>query len=556
MFIKDLDFVSPRITIYHQGYLSHSSILSGVLSVISIILIFLFAIYFLLDIIQRENPNSSYFNSFTENAPNYQINSTSLFHFINIAQTSSNTTYEGIDFTAFRIIGFQRYYLSYLNDKNISLFHHWLYGYCDNETDTKGISQLITYDFFGKSACIKKFWDTTEQNYFDKGHPKFQWPELDHGVFHEKNKVYDIVVERCQEDTIGYILGEGFHCRSELEMKEYYSKRSIGVRLFHFYFIDNYIDIFNYKNPTNKFFYRIETRFYTDKFSVNDISLNPTKIRTENGIISRNKLEEISYNFDRNGVYREEKENTDLFMVYHIFLINIVHYYERNYKKIQDVFSSIGGIYQIVLMLATYINALYNQYMILSDTDLLLQSSIYNENLIFEEKNKKFKNSFKDLYKEKEKEKEKERNKEKSENKIKNEKKNSERKHSEDKKNITDKSINRITNSVINSKIMSVNEELKKENRLSSKEKKENNIIKKQKTKNNEKNFFSFLLFKITCGKKFSSFDIYRKFRMKIISEEHLIRNHLNVYNLLRITEKKRSSRKNSYRLKNLIKLI
>ena len=70
-----------------------------------------------------------------------------------------------------------------------------------------------------------------------------------------------------------------------------------------------------------------------------------------------------------------------------------------------------------------------------------------------------------------------------------------------------------------------------------------------------EKNFLYFFLNQVTCGKKFKAFNIYKHFRKKIISEEHLIRNHLNVYNLLRYTEKKRT-RRNSYQLKDLMKLI
>ena len=69
-------------------------------------------------------------------------------------------------------------------------------------------------------------------------------------------------------------------------------------------------------------------------------------------------------------------------------------------------------------------------------------------------------------------------------------------------------------------------------------------------------NFFYYLIFLITCKKKKNYFNYYREFRMKIISEEHLIRNHLNVYNLLRVTERKRNYKRNSYQLNDLIKLI
>ena len=38
MFIRNLDYLSPPITLYHEGSLSYSSIVSGILSVISFIL--------------------------------------------------------------------------------------------------------------------------------------------------------------------------------------------------------------------------------------------------------------------------------------------------------------------------------------------------------------------------------------------------------------------------------------------------------------------------------------------------------------------------------------
>lgn len=69
-------------------------------------------------------------------------------------------------------------------------------------------------------------------------------------------------------------------------------------------------------------------------------------------------------------------------------------------------------------------------------------------------------------------------------------------------------------------------------------------------------NFFEFILFKLSCDTKNCSFKVYKKFRTKIISEEHLIRNHLNIYNLLRLTEKKRNFKRYSYRLQDLIKLV
>ena len=43
-------------------------------------------------------------------------------------------------------------------------------------------------------------------------------------------------------------------------------------------------------------------------------------------------------------------------MVYCFFLKNIQEYYERTYKRIQDVISSIGGINQAITIIAIYLN--------------------------------------------------------------------------------------------------------------------------------------------------------------------------------------------------------
>jgi len=54
-----------------------------------------------------------------------------------------------------------------------------------------------------------------------------------------------------------------------------------------------------------------------------------------------------------------------------------MNYNERTYKRIQDVISSIGGIYQFIIVVSICINKLFNNFIILSDTEILLNTSIY-----------------------------------------------------------------------------------------------------------------------------------------------------------------------------------
>ena len=393
MFIKQFDFISPKVTFYFHGFLYHSSILSGILSIISMIFIIILVVYYSLEIIERKDPNSFSFTSFIEDAPIYEINTSSLFHFINMAQNSNNSFNEGIDFTMFRIIGTQIYYEAFMKIPSIKIVPHWLYGLCDNKTDTQGVSHLIKYDFFGKCACIKKYYDTKTKNYYSVGDPNFVWPKIGHGTFHENSTLYSIIVDSCSEETIGEILGNRYHCRTGAEIGQFY-RNVTGTRVFQLYFLNNLMNILDYDNPIKKFIFRIESPFSSTQYSANELNFNPSLIKTHKGLIFDNIKEDISYSFDRNDVYIDDRGQVNIYASYTFFLKNIMNYYERKYKRIQDIISNIGGIYKFITIVAIYINNLYSNYIILSDTLELLHSCIHVEKNRIEIK----KNNKKKLY--------------------------------------------------------------------------------------------------------------------------------------------------------------
>ena len=335
-------------------------------------------------------------------------------------------------------------------------------------------------------------------------------------------------MERCENDTVSLILGEGNHCKSYEEIKELILPVS-GVNLF---YIDNYIDVLNYKNPITKFFNKIENGLQLNKYPLNNINLNPINLKSYDGLILDNIKIEKSYIFERNDAYTYENKDPNFFSLYCIYLKNNMNYYERNYKRIQDVISDIGGIYQIIKIFSDFINKFYNKYIILNNIENLLYFSINSEK--HNNKHKKSRNQIKNLENE---------HKKTSINIKLNEEKFKD-------------NLNPIENDITISK--SNNNFNKFENK--NKEKKENIEKIKDKKYNNNKNkilnFYNYVLFILSCGKKKNSFEIYDIFRKKIISEEHLIKIHLNIYNLLRVNEKKRNFRRNSYQLKDLLKLI
>ena len=159
MIFKKIDFISPEITLFYKGSLSHSSIISGIISLISCSIIIGISIYYFLNLIYREKDSPKVANNhqYTEDAGIFPLNSSSFFHFISYVKDENQLYYENFDFTSFNLIGLETYINSYENNKDLSKYNHWLYGFCNREIDIKGIENLVTQDFFTKSACIRKY---------------------------------------------------------------------------------------------------------------------------------------------------------------------------------------------------------------------------------------------------------------------------------------------------------------------------------------------------------------------------------------------------------------
>ena len=116
--------------------------------------------YYSMELIDKKNPKSFSYYTFIEDSGIFPLNASSLFHFINVASKENNYTINWIDFSMFRIIGLEDYFEFYLNDNNLSHYDHWLYGKCNNILDIEELGNVIQYDFFENSACIRKYFNS------------------------------------------------------------------------------------------------------------------------------------------------------------------------------------------------------------------------------------------------------------------------------------------------------------------------------------------------------------------------------------------------------------
>ena len=543
MFLKKVDFISPKISIYHKGSLIHSSVFSGIITIFSVLFIFIIVIYYSLDMIQKKNPKVYNIDSYIEDAPTFKVNFTSFFHFVNIISVGYKSGIDGIDFTKFSIIGSKAYYSNFLHT-NIRSISHWIYGPCNNSSDLGEIGKLIKYDFFSKCACIKKYYNSHTGKYYDIGNPNFKWPEIGHGLSHDDNMMYNIYLQNCNENLVGEVLGNDSQCKNITEINQYLQAPR-SQKMIHLYFLNHYINNSDYKNPNKPYFSRIESPFELGHYTVNNLKFNPSLIKTDHGIIVEKIKEEISYAY--NGIeelVKDKGENDDIYNCYSFCFKNVMIESERKYKRIQDIISEIGGFYKFAQLLAFYLNYFYNSYIVLSDTQILLNNLIQIEKDNTNKSRNVFQrlNNFKDIEDKNKKPKEKYKNELSSTTRINNSKSNKGIINSKDgnSSNINDTNLNQQKQHIDRNKIKNL--VLNDKNTL--------------KTYNNS--FYRFLLYKLYCDKKNKYYIVYHNFRTKIISEEHFIRSHLNIYNLLKVNEKKRNKTKKrlSYQINDLINLI
>ena len=518
MILKKIDFISPEITLFYKGSLSHSSIISGILSLISCSIIIVISVYYFLMLIYRERdcPKVANNHQYIEDAGIFPLNSSSFFHFISFDEDGNHQYYENFDFTAFNLIGLETYFKNYENEKDISKYNHWLYGLCNKETDIKGIEKIMTQQFFTKSACIRKYYDSSSHKYYEVGDKNFRWPILQYGTVNPQNKFYTLILIKCDQNILNNMFDKGYTCKKDEEIEKIINKRG-GM---HFNFIDHYVDILKYKEPIKKYINRVENTIDKDNYSINNINLNPILLTTQNGILFSNYENTKSYYYERNDAFvKLIKDN--ILMVYNLWLKNNEDYYERIYKTIADVLSSIGGVSNAIIFIVHLINKLINQYTALKDIKSILNSSnLNNEEITKQKKNIHLKN--------------------KSNINLRN------IENSSSKKNYEKADISSRTNIEIIDKNSSLDKDEKKEKQI-------NNSISKNKDENIEKNFnrsykynnhkekitfWKFLIYKFSFGKKNDYLKYYENFRENMISVENLIQNNIKINDILKLKDK------------------
>ena len=383
MFLKKCDFISPPITLYFKGESSHVSIYSGILSIITIIIIIIASVYYIIEFIHRKSPKAYFFTRYVEDAGNFPLNSTQMFHFIQVTNPENNQIIP-LDFQAIRIIGFDDAYADdYMNDGEIAkVKNHWIYGNCNNDSDTKGISYLIKHKYYEQSACIRKYYDAVKKKYFNTGEEGFRWPVIKKGCSNPERTYYGIIMQRCDKAS-DFIKAQGPECKSSSEIDVIIKYSSLSFQI-----IDHYADMLNYEMPLTKYFYELATGFLVNHYLVQNLNFNPASMLTHNGIFFDNEVKEEAYFYTQNekqslneeDLNKDGKSTNGCLIAIYFWMQNTLQYYERHYDRAPDVLSNIGGISSIVFQAVSILNLLVYNFIVILDTEEIALDSEQKNN--------------------------------------------------------------------------------------------------------------------------------------------------------------------------------
>jgi hypothetical protein len=542
MFLSKFDLITPPIGLFYRGKGSHSSVISGIITLLAYLIIIYFAVRYSLEYIKKKKPSAYYVNRHIDDAGSFNVNSTSFFHYLFLS-TKRNREIIEFDFDSFRIIGFNSInYQAFLSAHPLKYENtdHWIYGKCDididaNDEDTKN---LIPMQEFSKAACIKKYYNPANKAYYDVNDKNYVAPKIEHGMSNENYTFYSFIIEKCKDDDLRKLAGLG-SCKNKDAIESIVKSSFINLKI-----LDNYPDVLNYNQPFKKYLYSTNSLLYTDSFVSNSINFNPALLKTNYGIVfdrSRIKYAYMFYEtlkvmndeefslvdeegkklYDENG--KEITKSTGFIATFDIFLQNRLQHYERTYQKLQDLLSKIGGFGKTTFLIASTINIIFFRFVTILDTEdfvLSLNKNLNNNNdetmcnvlqKYPQEKNKVIYNlNSPNLY----------------ENNL-------NKKYLD--QQLPGNEISKIKQNITNIKDGPVPNDKGNDNSIGNSIKPSyspGGLLNKAKTHNNFC-WCQYIWYMICCGTSNKNITYYEKFRQKMLSEENIIISNYNLYKLI-----------------------
>ena len=439
MILKNFDFISPPITLFYHGMESHSSIYTGIISLIVLIICIISAIILSLDIFLKRNPSIFYWKKSIEDVEKTYLNEDNFLHFITLLDENLNNIY---DERAFTIIGINNFTTNMIinttttkeTKKNrtntlYNNFSYYIYDICDEKKDGgEIITEKDKKNSFLRSLCIKAYYNKTSNTTIYKGDKNFEYPFLQHGYSRGNNINYGILIRKCVNgSTLNNVTCYDSTILDDLKNELYYYSIT---------FIDDSLNPDNYSFPFSNSLNNVTYKYEEEEFTINYLFFHNIELETTTGFLFDfvNNKQTIAYDYstyttlsveetekessenekeeeeekkeDKNKNEEEEDDDDDrlrrnlventttitntteltgTFQYINMFALNMRNYnevYQRQYKKIQDVIGTIDGFLAIFLFICEIIhNFLYHDFLTIHDFNNILYVKVNNNKI-------------------------------------------------------------------------------------------------------------------------------------------------------------------------------
>ena len=367
MFFKEIDFLSPEITLFHLGNKSHTSMFSIILSIILMIIIIIFSMIFSLDLIKRKNPLAYSSKTWENDIGTFLLDDNSYFHFLTIYSQiyPYNDEYNS---SLINFLGIINYNRSMIQKEEMNNFSHWIYDVCDeNELNRKKEYNNYT-DYNFTRLCIKYYFNNETKNYYYYTDKEFIWPNVSGGIENPNFTTYSIVMTKCFENEYLNIT----NCYDG--NPKYQSVQTFSINLTYYEAI---VELSNYKTPIKHRLKTLQLDLTKSFIFSSNITMTPVKLSSNDGIILDNEKFYKGQKFKENIIGYSYERNENLYGAISILLENDEEIYFRNYKKLQSIIGYIGGFYEFFLLFFKLINSLiYYDFQIVQDFNKMIENRI------------------------------------------------------------------------------------------------------------------------------------------------------------------------------------
>ena len=377
MTLKNLDYLSPKISLFFYGRRRHSAFLGGILTILMIISCFTYIFYLCLDVCRHNSSVFQYYRHLFKDPGVYLFNNTEgIFHFFQFYNPKNKSYYGKFNskYIRFFMTSISDEYKS--NPQILSENDHWVYDNCRDRIDNEFIDDdIFANTSFEYGICLRYYYNKINKKYYPiEDSNNFIYPHL---ANIELNMNYSIatVIEKCDNNSI---LTEalGF-CADEKDIQDYL-KVNYGLN---FNVLEHEINPENYTNQIYYFIYGISSTLQASKIKEHNIIFVPLKTDVKGGILIPRRKQKMTYSF-YDYYQRDEETNTKnskILSIYNFCLSPAGFVFKSDYETIYDCFPKMGGIIQLIYYVFFGINFFYNRFTIINDTKRLFFQLNNNE---------------------------------------------------------------------------------------------------------------------------------------------------------------------------------